>query len=234
MMKLHVNNLFDKYLPASLRPFKDIIWFLFLFIAFDFIWKFILHFARENDPSHEDVIICGQDLTYWLYDICILTAKAVHWVIHSLLGYSDFTRDGITLFFDRENHVNIDIIWDCTGIKQLIIFSLIIICYFGPLKKKLWYIPLSVIALIAVNILRLTIVCLVVKDTFPEWFIYMNEWYNGRIWENSEESFWLFYEDWFHLFHRDILTFLYYDGAIFLLWLFWEEKINKPYQRLKK
>lgn len=229
MFKISIDNILDKYLPTVFKPFKDIVWFLILFVFFDFVWKLLVDMGENG----EMLIVLGKDITSWTYGICLFTAKIVHWLIHSVLGYSDFVRDGITLYFDREDHILINIIWDCTGIKQLIMFSFILICYFGPLQQKKWYIPLSLVILTLVNILRLVVVCLIVKDPFPEWFISVNEWYNDRIWENDAESYSLFYEDWFHVFHRDIFTWIYYDGIILLLWLFWEERINKPFQRAK-
>lgn len=230
MINLNINSILDKYLPSIFKPFKDIVWFIVLFVCFDLVWKLFVS-SGENEES---LLVFGKDITSWTYGLCLFTAKIIHWIVHSLLGYSDFVREGIILYFNREDHILINIVWSCTGIKQLLMFSFIIICYYGPKKKKLWFIPLSMVILTLVNIIRLVVVCLIVKDPFPEWFIYVNEWYNERVWENNQESYMTFYKDWFHLFHRDIFTWLYYDGILFLLWLFWEEKINKPYQRLKK
>jgi len=219
----------DKLLPKSLKPFKDIIWFIVLFLTFDFIWKLVVKHGDEESI----LLVLGKDFTIYTEAICIWTAKAVHWMVNSIFGYNDFVRDGITLYFDKEENLPIDIIWGCTGLKQLLMFTFIMIFYFGPAKKKLWYIPLSLIILTGINILRLAIISIIVRDPFPEWFIGVNEWYNDRTWTNTEECHKQFYIDWFNVFHRDVFTWLYYDGVILLMWLLWEEKINKPYQRLK-
>lgn len=228
-MTAWINNKLDFLLPRAIRPFKDIIWFLFLFLAFDFIWKL---FVKEGEDGI--LLVLGHDLTYMVEGLCLWTAKSIHWMVHDVFGYSDFMREGATLFFDRDEHIKVDIIWGCTGLKQLIMFSFIIIFYFGPIKKKLWYLPLSWLILIIINALRLSAIMVIIKDPFPDWFIHVNEWYNDRTWSNGEAQHKQFYIDWFNIFHRDILTWIYYDGVIFLLWLFWEEKINKPFQRLLK
>lgn len=219
----------ERLLPKPLKPFKDIVWFIILFLTFDFIWKLAIR------PAEDEAILMvfGKNLTSYTEGICLWTAKAVHTIVHSIFGYEDFTRDGTTLYFDREEKLNINIIWGCTGLKQLIMFVFIMIFYFGPIKKKLWFIPLSLIILAGINILRLAIISVIVKDPFPEWFIGINEWYNDRTWVNTAECHKQFYIDWFNVFHRDVFTWLYYDGVILLMWLLWEEKVNKPYQRLK-
>lgn len=214
-------------LIKTLVPFKDIIWFLCLFLIFEFIWKLCVH-QGENERI---LLVLGKDLTHYTEGISLWTAKAVYWFVHDFLGYADLEMYGITLYF--KGSIPVDIIWGCTGLKQLFMFTFIIVFYFGPARKKLWYIPMSLIILIIINILRLCIIFIIIKDPFPEWFISVNEWYNNRVWENTGESYIQFYKDWFNVFHRDIFTWIYYDGVIFILWLIWEEKIRKPYARLK-
>lgn len=209
-------------------PFKDIIWFLILFVFFELLWKLCVHVGEGIEERY--LIVLGNDITSSTDALCQWTANAVYWVLHTLLGYHDLQLEGITLYF--EGSLPLDIVWSCTGIKQLIMFSFIMLLYFGPPKKKRWFIPLSLFILTAINILRLVVILIIIREPFPEWFIVVNEWYNGRAWENTQEMYWQFYKDWFNVFHRDVFVWLYYDGVIFILWLIWEEKFNKPYQRL--
>ncbi|NDV79043.1 exosortase/archaeosortase family protein [Dysgonomonas sp. 511] len=214
-------------LPDRIKPFKGIIWFLCLFVIFEFIWKLIVHQGGDE----RIFLVCGKDLTAYTAGLCQWTASSVYWVIHDLMGYHNFhITNGSTLHF--EGSVYINIIWTCTGIKQVLMFSFIIACYFGPTKKKYWYIPLSALILIIINILRLVLIFIIIKEPFPEWFIPFNEWYNGCLWDNTPSTYWQFYSDWFNLFHRDIFKWIYYDGIIFILWLIWEEKIRKPERKL--
>lgn len=221
------NNI--KSLLTRLAPLKNISFFLLLFVLFDLIWKITVDFG-EGD-NERIMLVLGKDFTAYTDSACLWTAKATHWVVYNLLGYKDFHRIGITLFF--ENSLHVDVIWGCIGLKQFIMFFFIMCLYFGPRKQKYWYIPLSLLILVIVNILRQVVISIIIKDPFPEWFITFNEWRHGIVWQNTHESYWRFYTDWFELFHRDLFTWIYYDGVIFALWLIWEEKFNKPYQRFK-
>lgn len=212
-----------------LGSLKGIGFFLFLFVLFDLIWKISIDFG-EGD-NERIMLVFGKDLTSYTDSACLWTAKATHWLVHDFLGFETFHRTGITLYF--ENSIHVDVIWGCIGLKQFIMFLFIMCFYFGPWEKKYWYIPLSLLILIIVNILRQAIISIIIKDPFPEWFITFNEWRHGIAWENTQANYWRFYTDWFELFHRDLFTWIYYDGVIFILWLIWEEKFNKPYQRLK-
>lgn len=221
--KNFVNNRYYK----KLEPFKDILWFLCLFILFEFIWKLCVHVGEDE----RILIVLGKDITRYTEGINLVTAEIIYWVIHDFFGNHDFFINGTTLMF--KNSIPIEIVWGCTGLKQLLMFSFILTFYFGPLRKKLWFLPMSLLILLVVNILRLVIIFYIIKNPFPEWFISANEWYNNRVWSNTKENYIQFYRDWFNVFHRDIFTWIYYDGVIFILWLIWEEKINKPFVRLK-
>ena len=217
---------FIRQIVKGLSPYKDIIWFLCLFLFFELLWKIFVH----QGESERVLLVLGKDLTAYTEWMNQWTANAIYWFVHDLLGYNNFYINGVTLYF--QDSIPIDIIWGCTGLKQLFMFTFILAFYFGPTKKKLWYIPLSLVILLVINIIRLSIILIKIKDPFPEWFISVNEWYNDRTWINTKECYLQFYEDWFNVFHRDIFVWLYYDGVIFVLWLIWEEKINKPYKKL--
>lgn len=202
-------------------PIRGIAYFLFLFLVFEFVWKLCVH---ESDNG-QILLIFGKDLTTLAYPICLWTARTCYWVIHDLLGFENFNIDGLFIYFD--NSLKMKIIWGCTGIKQMLQFTFIIVCFWGSWKRKLAFIPISVIVLGLVNILRLVVTAFVIKDGFPEWFIAFNESFNHMQWDNSEETYWKFYVDWYHFFHDSIFKWVYYDGFMFLLWLVWYEHYSK-------
>lgn len=210
------------------EPVKDIAYFLFLFLFFELIWKLSVHEANNG----EQIIVLGRDVTAYLYPICLWTAQFTYHIIHDILGFDSFKIDNLFIYF--ENSLKMKIIWGCTGVKQILLFIFILICYKGPLNKKWIFIPLSALFLFLVNIIRLIISAFLIKDGFPDWFIFINESFNHVKWDNTPETYWQFYKDWYYFFHDGFFKWIYYDGVMFLLWLLWQEKFNLPYQRQKK
>ena len=96
----------------------------------------------------------------------------------------------------HENGRAIRVVYSCTGIKQAYIFCCIIAFYRGPWLKKLWYIPLGLVIIHLFNIFRIASIAGFIKN-YPASFDFLHE----------------------HLF-----KYMFY-GIIFLMWVFWEEKI---------
>jgi len=88
------------------------------------------------------------------------------------------------------------VIWACTGIKQAYICFCILAFSRGPRIKKLWYIPLSLIGVYAFNIFRITFIVACIEN----------------------------HPGWFHFLHLYAFKYVFY-GIIFLMWVYWEEKI---------
>jgi len=102
------------------------------------------------------------------------------------------------VFLIYPNGHRVKIIWACTGIKQTFIFLIIMLLARGSWKHKLWFIPVGIVLCYLINIFRITAITLIVKN----------------------------HEELFHFYHEFVFKYLYY-GLIFLIWLFWEEKICK-------
>ncbi|HLP06241.1 MAG TPA: exosortase/archaeosortase family protein [Paludibacter sp.] len=95
------------------------------------------------------------------------------------------------------NGNSVQIIWACTGLKQAYIYFCIIAFYRGPWVKKLWYIPLGLLVIYAFNLFRISFIIGVVGQ----------------------------HPDWFHFMHLYLFKYTFYL-IIFLMWVWWEEKIS--------
>jgi exosortase/archaeosortase family protein len=181
-----------KKIVVSLEPYKGIIYFIFLLFFFNFSWKF----AIDGDADSEFIYFFGKDITpEWFFTACRLLTRAVSWFVHLFPNTDNFITGDYCLYFPDGN-ITISIIWGCTGIKQMSIFTGIIACYYGPWLKKLWYIPAGYLILTTYNIIRIGSICLLTNG-HPERFDFL---------------------------HDGILKWIYYI-IIFLLWLYWEEKV---------
>jgi exosortase/archaeosortase family protein len=186
-----------KKITAALEPYKGIIYFLFLLFFFHFSWKI----AIDGDRDSEFIYLFGKDITPgWFHSACLLLTRAAARFVHLFPGTDDFVTDGCYLFFP--GGIKINIIWGCTGIKQMFIFSGIMVCYFGSWLKKLWYIPAGCILLTIYNVIRIGSICLLTHD-HPEKFDSL---------------------------HNGIFRYIYYT-IIFLFWLYWEEKMTKKHKK---
>jgi exosortase/archaeosortase family protein len=178
-----------------IKPYKGILFFLFLLFFFHFLWKI----AISGDMGSEYIYLFGKDITpTWFDASCRLLVQMIAWFIHLFPNTQDLLVVGTKLKFSTEGNSWIHIVWGCLGFKQMLIYSGIILFYWGPLLKKLWYIPLGWLILTIYNVIRVaTTVWL--TDGYPERF----------------ESL-----------HDGILRYIYY-AIVFLLWVAWAEIIVK-------
>lgn len=96
----------------------------------------------------------------------------------------------------------IRIVWGCTAIKQSFIFLCIMLITPGPKSTKFWYIPLGLFLIYLFNIFRIFIIALSVEH-HPQYF---------------------------KLMHEGVMKYLFY-AFMFLIWVLWEEKINKKHKK---
>jgi exosortase/archaeosortase family protein len=174
---------------------KGVFFFLFLLFLFHFSWKI----AIDGDIDSENIYFFGRDITpLWFSAACRLLTQASAGFIHLFPNTQDLLVEGIRLKFPTEGNSWIRIVWGCLGFKQMIIYSGIILFYWGPFLKKLGYIPLGCFILSAYNVIRIAII------------VWLTDGHPDR----------------FEMLHNGILRYVYYT-IVFLLWVIWEEIIVK-------
>ena len=178
-----------------LKPAKGPLFFMVLLFFFHFSWKI----AIDGDMDSENIYLFGKDITpSWFGCSCHGLTQTVAWFINLFPNKQELIVQYNQLKFPTEGNAWIRIIWGCLGFKQMSIYAGIILFYWGPLLKKLWYIPLGCFILTIYNVIRIaTIVWLT----------------NGA-------------HERFHSLHDGILRYIYYT-IVFLLWVVWEEFIVK-------
>jgi len=117
----------------------------------------------------------------------------------------DITRVDETMYMYFPNRSIMYINDSCSGLKQILQFGLLMLIFPGPWKKKLWFIPLGMLIMHLTNIFRM-IGLAVIMNNWP--------WY-------------------WHFSHDYIFRPLFYL-VIFLLWVFWVERIRGPGDRRRK
>jgi exosortase/archaeosortase family protein len=68
----------------------------------------------------------------------------------------------------------------CSGLKQVIQFSLIMLIYPGSVRRKLWFIPFSILALILAAIIHFIFLCMILykaHDQYEFMHEYLSRWF---------------------------------------------------------
>lgn len=145
---------------------NQLIRFSIAVLVVHFAWK--LSFLTPDELTQ--TLFWGIDITEIVKPISVIIAKTVYHVV-SLFSSSDvFLTDAIVHY---KNAPGLLVIWGCSGIKQAIIFTAVILLAKGNRVRKLWYIPLGIVALHIYNITRLTILTLM-NENHIEWFDFMH------------------------------------------------------------
>ena len=190
-----------KHIIQFFTPFKGILFFLFLLFFFHFSWKIAIagDMQGENMQGENNLYLFGKDMTPALfYSSCREFTQIVAWFIQLFPNTQNLIVEENRLKFATAGNTWINIVWGCLGFKQMTIYAGIILFYWGPFLKKLWYIPMGWLILSAYNVIRIA----------------TTVWLTDG---NSER---------FDSLHNGILRYIYYT-IVFLLWVVWAELIDK-------
>lgn len=163
---------------------KGLLIFLGLYVITLFINRYI--FNVENS-SLNVIKITFQNLID--FEVLIISE------LFSIFSLSKETIEN-TIYFQNNDYITV--LPGCSGLYQMMQITFIMIFYPGPWKKKIWYIPLSIVFILLAALLHLILLCIVVIIK-PEMF---------------------------HFTHTHVYRWLFY-GCFFLIWLVWQEKICK-------
>jgi len=141
-------------------------------------------------------------VTFWGLDISAPFIWMAHHVAHASESVLKLFGSNVMMktgnILSYPNGNSVIIIWACTGLKQAYIYICILAFARGPWLKKLWYIPLSLLVIYAFNIFRIAFIVACIEN----------------------------HSDWFEFLHLYFFKYIFY-GIIFLMWVFWEEKIAR-------
>lgn len=164
-----------------MRPYKDVIVFMITLLVANFFWKFTM----IGDEDGEMVTWFGIDLTAIFEAVSSHVASAVYWVV-SLFRDTVHLINGHYIRFDSGSGTIV--VWSCTGLKQMFIWMCLILTVPGTSNikhqtsnnhslwlHKLWFIPFGWLVCYAFNILRISLIALLI-EFHPAWFPFLHEW----------------------------------------------------------
>lgn len=182
-----IRNYWQKINPN----YRGIVLFVIVLFASNYFWEFSVYGDEiENTVS----------VTFFGVDVSPLFGWAVLWfsyATHILLGFWEIPHILVNNMIGFCNGNSMYVVSGCTAIKQFFIAFCIIAFSRGSLKHKLWYTPCVLVLLVGFNVLRLTILSVVVRN----------------------------YVDLFNLFHAHIMKYMFY-AFILVLWYIWDEYLR--------
>jgi exosortase/archaeosortase family protein len=129
--------------PYKLHALLDV----FLFVAL----TLIIHFSYRYWATIQYFPL--QSLMTPLHDF--LAAQVFHqssWFLKEILGM-DITTINQTMYWPNQGYIAIN--QGCSGLKQILQISLLLMIFPGPWKHKLWYIPMGMLLIHLTNLFRI-------------------------------------------------------------------------------
>lgn len=175
----------------DISPYKNIVIFVVTLIAADCLWKIMIHGDEAGDQG---IWWLGMEVSSFFNTIAEHIARSVYRIVH-MMNDDIHLLNGTILRYSNGNSTRV--VWACTPVKQIFIYSCLLLTA-APYKTwhKLWYILIGWGVVYAINILRISIITIIIAK-HPEWFEIM---------------------------HGYVLKYAFY-GIIFLMWLLWTEVI---------
>lgn len=168
----------------KLQALVDVAIFCIITVFFHFLWW------NGLKSLLLDYLSFGKMEAFMAHQVFVPSA----WFVESILSYSMKTV-GNGLYFENGGYV--EVVGSCSGLKQFYQWTVLMILFPGPWKKKIWYIPLGLLVIHIVNIFRIVILSVVVVH-WPQHWDFIHEW---------------------------ILRPFFYV-VIFLMWVIWVEKLK--------
>lgn len=187
----------EKYKLTALR---EVGIFMLITIVVHFLYRL---WANQYDHRLFGVRIITPAIFDFFSDILFYPSK---WINEHIFGLS-FTIENRDMFFNSgmaaDNYKALGWIGvhpGCSGLKQFLQFTILIMLYPGPWKKKLWFIPLGLFLIYITNVIRIVGLSLIIVE-----------------WSNQE----------YYDFSHDYIFRPFFYVVIFGLWVYWVEKIKK-------
>ena len=183
-----IKDLYQDYLSFikkyKLQPIVDVAIFSIITVFFHFLWwnglkAFLMNFMAFQQTE-----------AFLAHQVFLASS----WIVENVLSYNIKTLNN-TLYFENNGYVAVE--GSCSGLKQFYQWTVLMVLFPGPWKKKLWYIPLGLLVIHIVNIFRIVDLSVIVVH-WPQYWDFIHEW----------------------------LLRPFFYVVIFAMWVLWVEKIR--------
>lgn len=177
-------------MPKS--EYKDILIFVVTLLVANYFWKFSIH----GDEEAIDAMVTwwGMDVSAPFDRMSDLVAAGAYRIV-ALFRDTVSLENGRAIVFD--SGVRTTVVWGCSGLKQLFIWTCLMLTVRGGWKHKSWFIPMGWILCHLFNIMRIAAIAMLIE----------------------------FHPERFELYHTFVFKYLFY-GMMFLLWVWFIERFR--------
>lgn len=181
----------------KLKPYWGMFYFAGMLLLTHFAWKYSFTEGLQMGGAPQVWLWQAIDCTQF-FDSCVdAICSSLDWIFSQVLGMDGYQIFGHRFYITEPVRSVVSIVWSCTGIKQLFIFTTMLLCYPYAHKHKLWAIPAFGVVILLINLLRLVVLFSHIKTTPADFEM----WHEG--------SKYVFY------------------AIMFGFWILWEEIVRK-------
>ena len=168
------------------RSIKDVTLFIFLILSFHFFFRYWAY-ALQYWPLQNLINPIYEYLTELLFDNSI-------WTLEHLMPY-EFTTKGRNIFMGS-GYVGVH--HGCSGLKQFLQWIVLMIFFYGPWKRKLWFIPCGLIIIHIVNIFRIAGLSILL-NYYPQHWHFTHDYIFRPLFYIVMFGMWVVWVEWFSL-----------------------------------
>ncbi len=192
-----MNISFLKTYLEKLKPYWGMFYFAGILLLTHYVWKYSFTEGLQMGGAPQVWLWQAIDCTQF-FDTCVRgICTVLDGFMSQVLGMDGYQLFGPRFYLIEPARSVVSIVWSCTGLKQLFVFTMMLLCYPYAHKQKLWAIPTFGVVILLINLIRLTILICHIKTTPADF----DAWH--------EASKYVFY------------------AIMFGLWILWEEIVKK-------
>lgn len=192
-----MKNALLKDFVLKLKPFWGMFYFAGMLLLTHYAWKYSFTESLQMGGAPQVWLWQTFDCTQF-FDTCVgYLCDIVDWAFADVFSVNGYEILGHRFYILEPVRSVIIIVWSCTGLKQLFIFTTMLLFYPYGHKHKCWAIPAFGAIILLLNVVRLLILFYHVKNVPADF----DMWHEG--------SKYIFY------------------AIMFGLWVFWEDIVRK-------
>lgn len=187
-MKTFIRDTWEK-----LAPFWGMFYFAALLLVTHFAWKYSFSESLQMGGAPQIWLWQTFDCSAF-FDKCVdMECQLMDWLLKDVFGV-----EGYYLRYHRFYNLEparsvVAIVWSCSGMKQLFIFTTMLLLYPYGHKHKLWAIPSFGMVMLLLNLVRLLVILLHTKQNPADFEL----WHEGSkyVFYAIMFGFWVLWED---------------------------------------